>query len=251
MIEVKRLISSVPNNHVYHLARITSKRFPGDAKVLLVNDKNDAYMTCTEFDRNGSCELLVPSSMHPSSIKNVVITDSPYIKHNMSSSVTETIVFDNNIELPMIASSSSIEQGVKVYDIAVSRNYNESSVNTLESYNAFKENILIVSLNMTVLGTLAIFAMGFPFPAITFMFGGLCNQIYQILLINDVDNLGKDKMFTNTFPLRILMFTAAFSIVSVQVVSQQQSTLSLILSFMIGFSMGKLSLILESIKKLP
>lgn len=238
MINVPNVKALKPLNEISKgkLCTFTYKQIPYNPHAnIAIIDKNDhAYIQTHNISRNGIVEFIIPQE---ESIKTIMI----YPNDNVNSVNMSGIFKINNKDF-------HIERDIYSNDIDIynTLTYSNESINSLkkyefntdlESYETIKERILLNTLNISCFVVLICLLFGFQNFAFSYGIGTITNIMYMLILQKEIDDLDNNSVRLPLFPVRIIIFIIMASILF------HYEKFSI--AFFLGFSSGKISLLLE------
>lgn len=231
-MNINRLISIHPGQKC-NLCRIAG--IPKGIKVnicFLYSNKEQGYLESIYNNQ----EFLVPEFETASKI-----LISGGIKNNSIE------LYNNNVIYPIYENKDIDTEGVKILDLSPPFKDVDVALKTegLNQYHYLKERILIDALNFTTVGFVLFMLTGNIDLGFAFLIGGGLNQIYQLMLYDEIDKIGKDDEWTaSSFIMRLCVLIGTFFAISTNVPESSKERLIIItLSCFLGFLTGKIALI--------
>lgn len=136
--------------------------------------------------------------------------------------------------------------GTFCYDIVPIKKVDPEKVqDDIDSYNNWKESLLLESLVYSIVGFTVLYVIGFKDGSFPFLMGGLTNQVYLRLLQHDIDNLGAVGNQQTAIPrggltMRLLVVAALFYFIF------REHNEQVLLFGLLGFNTGKVAMIVQS-----
>ena len=156
-------------------------------------------------------------------------------------------LYNNNVIYPIHENKDIDTEGVRILDLSAPAKDVDVNVQQegLIQYHYLKERILIDALNFTTAGFVMFMLTGNIDLGFAFLIGGGLNQVYQLMLYDEIDKIGKEDQWTaSSFIMRIcvLMGTLLAIATNVPELSKERIIIMTIACFL-GFLTGKIALI--------